>query len=106
MELLIITWLCIAHIIYFFLAVMSTNDRTLSVDLNELLIEQYVTCLSWPVLILVGLIFVTYITVTYLLLGLDWLYNYVGEIYWDLQTYYAYLQEMVLIEEREFDGQK
>lgn len=49
-TLIILSWIIIAHIIYFIYAVKRINNYTIITDLNlELSIKEYLICLFWPI---------------------------------------------------------
>lgn len=84
MNIIILSWITIAHIIYILRIAISKKDD----ELNYL----YASCLIWPFLIadLFALM------VTYLLDCTSWLGEYVLEIYWDFMLFYSYMESNTL----------
>jgi len=89
MELIIISWLCIAHIIYYVSLEPLTFDNTIQTN-NE----KYITALFWPYVIFIFLVQTLITGLHYVLRGFNWLEEYCEDIYWDIDCFHAFLLEM------------
>lgn len=107
MELFIfLLWICIAHIMHFINAIRITNQSTtfsekyFETTQQQLLIESYVSALFWPYSLLLFIMDYSVQSMFGWLRLLKDLENYIEDIYWDIDCFYAFIQESVIIEEK------
>lgn len=91
MFITILTWLLIAHIIYMPISFFETNDSL--IDLNDVLIDRYVMCLFWPVCLIILMFIGLFIIVKRIFQGISWCWEYLGDIYWDILYFKAFMQQ-------------
>ena len=91
MEILIILWILIAHCIYMPFAINFTNNISFE-HLDSSLIEMYVLCIFWPFVIAFAAVYLLGMGIILLREGIGWLWDYLGEIYWDIDCFIAYMQ--------------
>lgn len=83
MELIFLTWIMIAHCIYMYHAVKITNTNS---DVS--LTDMYVNCLAWPF----AIVDIAKLCLAYVIDGIGWAWEYLGDIYWDIDCFVAYMQ--------------
>ena len=88
---IILTWLLIASIIYIPITIFETNDSLH--DLNDVLIDRYVMCLFWPIALIILMFIAWFILVKRIFQSISWCWEYLGEIYWDILYFKAFMQQ-------------
>lgn len=107
--LIFLIWIGVAHVRYIISAVKETNstlsfsEKYFSASLETTLIEKYVAALFWPYTVFMAVVQYCIDGIFGFIYMLRDIENYFIDIYWDFQCFYAFLQEMILIEEHKYD---
>jgi hypothetical protein len=95
MELFLL-WIIPAHIIYMCFAVYFTNTETSDDMFSESLSEYYIYSLFWPLFLVFGGLYLAMICTIQLLVyvnyALNWVWEYIGDMYWDIAYFVAYIK--------------
>lgn len=98
MFITILTWLLISSILFILSSIFNKNvfKHFLifdSNDLNDDLSDRYVMCLFWPAALIINIFIGWFIIIKLIFKGISWSWKYLGEIYWDILYFKAFMQQ-------------
>lgn len=95
MELIIITWLCISHIIYMVTSLRYTNSIE-EINLSSL----YCRSLSWPLTLTAAVVVFVVGLLCFILDAFGRIGEYLTDIYWDYDIFMSFLMQYVADQRR------